>query len=600
MQERRKQAWGSRVGLILAMAGSAVGVGNFIRFPVQAIQNGGGSFIIPYLVSFVLLGIPLSLIEWTSGKYGGLAGYHTPPMITQVMHRNKIWKYVGSMGIFCSFVISAYYCYIESWALAYTFHSLFGIFAGMTSSEVSNFFISYLDMSKSTLGFPLENVFFYLVCVCINGYILAKGIKNGIEKVSKWMMPMLFFLAVVLAFKAYTLKAGVDGAVYDGLVGFDFLWYPHFDSLKDPKVWLAAAGQIFFTCSLGMGAIQCYASFLRSRDDVAMNSITACFTNEFAEIVLGSAIIIPIAIGYFGIDNVVAMTQTGGMGLGFRSLPFLFTQWCSVWQVIAGTAFFGLLFFASITSILSVSVPSIEFLVGGFSFSRSRASVIFCLMLCFVGLPTVVWFNQGVFDEFDFWGGSMGLVIYGTIECILFAWIMGMDKGWKMINNNAQIKLPVALKYVMKYVTPTLLIVILLAALVKPKNEEWSRLSLHGWELDNTSMIAQLTHKGIGPNSSWTADRFYSENDGTVEKIETADGLQHITVDKTTYDVPQDCKVAVTEGQKIATGDTLYTGHVINRVCYTDLTRLGLLALFVVLCLMVRYTCRHPKNDYRI
>ena len=147
-QERRKQAWGSRIGLILAMAGSAVGVGNFIRFPVQAIQNGGGSFIIPYLISFVLLGIPLSIIEWTSGKYGGLAGYHSTPMITQVMSKGKIWKYIGSMGTFSSFVISAYYCYIESWALAYFFHSLMSSFSGMTSEQVSDFFLLYISLEK--------------------------------------------------------------------------------------------------------------------------------------------------------------------------------------------------------------------------------------------------------------------------------------------------------------------------------------------------------------------------------------------------------------------------------------------------------------------
>ena len=270
-QERRKQAWGSRIGLILAMAGSAVGVGNFIRFPVQAIQNGGGSFIIPYLISFVLLGIPLSIIEWTSGKYGGLAGYHSTPMITQVMSKGKIWKYIGSMGTFSSFVISAYYCYIESWALAYFFHSLMSSFSGMTSEQVSDFFLLYISLDGSTMGIPCENIFFYVVCAVLNAYILSRGIKDGIEKVSKIMMPLLFVLAFVLAFKAYTMKAGVDGAVYDGLVGFDFLWYPQFDSLANPKVWLAAAGQIFFTCSLGMGALQCYASFLRSKDDVVLS-----------------------------------------------------------------------------------------------------------------------------------------------------------------------------------------------------------------------------------------------------------------------------------------------------------------------------------------
>ncbi|MCQ2192588.1 MAG: sodium-dependent transporter [Paludibacteraceae bacterium] len=595
-QEKRKQAWGSRLGLILAMAGSAVGVGNFIRFPVQAIQNGGGSFIIPYLVSFVLLGIPLSIIEWTSGKYGGLAGYHSTPMITQVLSKGKIWKYVGSMGTFSSFIISAYYCYIESWAMAYFFHSLLSSFTGMTSAQVSNLFVVYLDMNQSTLGIPFENVFFYLVCAIINAYILSRGIQNGIEKVSKFMMPLLFLLAVILAVRAYTMKAGVDGAVYDGLVGFDFLWYPEFDSLSNPKVWLAAAGQIFFTCSLGMGALQCYASFLRSKDDVALNSVTACFTNEFAEIVLGSAIIVPIAIGYFGIDQVVAMTQSGGFGLGFRSLPYLFAQWGPFWSVVAGSAFFGLLFFASITSILSISTPSIEFMVDGFSVARRKAAIIYCVMLTIVGLPTVIWFNYGVFDEYDFWGGTVALFVYGMIECILFAWVMGMDKGWTMINAHANIKLPIALKYVMKYVTPTMLIIIFVSACIKPVNDDWSKLSLKGWELDNSSVISMLTHKGIGPNDKWTADHFYCENEGEVTAVSTTNGVTTMTVGGKNYELPADCKPAAKVGDNLKVGDVLYDGDVVNLVCYSDLTRLGLVFIFLFNCLLVRYTVRHPKN----
>ena len=592
-QEKRKQAWGSRLGLILAMAGSAVGVGNFIRFPVQAIQNGGGSFIIPYLVSFVLLGIPLSIIEWTSGKYGGLAGYHSTPMITQVLSKGKFWKYVGSMGTFSSFIISAYYCYIESWAMAYFFHSLLSSFTGMTSAQVSNLFVVYLDMNQSTLGIPFENVFFYLVCAIINAYILSRGIQNGIEKVSKFMMPLLFLLAVILAVRAYTMKAGVDGAVYDGLVGFDFLWYPEFDSLSNPKVWLAAAGQIFFTCSLGMGALQCYASFLRSKDDVALNSVTACFTNEFAEIVLGSAIIVPIAIGYFGIDQVVAMTQSGGFGLG---LPYLFAQWGPFWSVVAGSAFFGLLFFASITSILSISTPSIEFMVDGFSVARRKAAIIYCVMLTIVGLPTVIWFNYGVFDEYDFWGGTVALFVYGMIECILFAWVMGMDKGWTMINAHANIKLPIALKYVMKYVTPTMLIIIFVSACIKPVNDDWSKLSLKGWELDNSSVISMLTHKGIGPNDKWTADHFYCENEGEVTAVSTTNGVATMTVGGKNYELPADCKPAAKVGDNLKVGDVLYDGDVVNLVCYSDLTRLGLVFIFLFNCLLVRYTVRHPKN----
>ena len=147
MAETSNQAWGSRIGLILATAGSAVGLGNFLRFPIQAIQNGGGAFIIPYLISFVLLGIPLTYIEWSTGKFGGMRGHHAPPMIMQRLDKRIVWRYIGSLGLFSSAIITSYYCFIESWVLSYAIHSVAGTFNGMTETQVSAFFDDYLRIS---------------------------------------------------------------------------------------------------------------------------------------------------------------------------------------------------------------------------------------------------------------------------------------------------------------------------------------------------------------------------------------------------------------------------------------------------------------------
>lgn len=600
MQERKKQAWGSRVGLILAMAGSAVGLGNFVRFPIQAIQNGGGAFIIPYLVSFVLMGIPLSMIEWTTGKYAGLQGRHSPPMITWEIGKTRIWKYIGSMGIFSSFIISAYYCYIESWTLTYTFHSLLSTFSGMTDLQVSAVFDAYLDLHTSTLGIPYENVFFFILCAFLNAYILSRGIKNGVERVSKWMMPMLFILAILLVVKAFTLKAGEEGAIYDGLVGFDFLWYPQFDSLTNPKVWLAAAGQVFFTLSLGMGAIQCYSSYMRAQDDVALNSVTAAFTNEFAEIILGSSIIIPIAIGYYGIEQTSVMAESGGLGLGFRVLPYLFSQWGPVWSVLAGFSFFGLLFFASITSCLSISTPSIEFMTIDFGIARWKSAIIYGVVLTIAGLPTVLFFNEGVFDEYDFWGGTISLFVFGMIETILFSWVLGVDKGWKMLTAHADIQLPNAFKFVFRYITPTILIVIFVSALIKPEGGDWSKLSYKGWELDEGSVLGQLEHKGIGPNNCWFADKFFAENDGDVTAVKTEKNHTTIVVGKKSYAVQSDCSPVVSVGQHVSVGQPLYQGEVTNKVFYSDMTRISMVLFLILLCLLVRHVARHPKDNPEI
>ncbi|MBN1339258.1 MAG: hypothetical protein JXA03_08040, partial [Bacteroidales bacterium] len=175
-----KEAWGTRVGLILAMAGNAVGLGNFLRFPVQAIQNGGGAFIIPYFVCFLLLGIPLLLIEWSIGRYGGQFGYHTTPFTFKKMGVRRFWLYLGTFGIFSNIAIAAYYCYIESWTLAYVFHSVSGTFQGLGQNQVADFFSTYTDIFVSTTGIPLEAVIFFLLCLVLNSWILSKGLKGGV------------------------------------------------------------------------------------------------------------------------------------------------------------------------------------------------------------------------------------------------------------------------------------------------------------------------------------------------------------------------------------------------------------------------------------
>src|SRR3972149_5218767 len=315
-----KEAWGSRVGLVLAMAGNAVGLGNFLRFPVQAIQNGGGAFIIPYLVCFLLMGIPLLYVEWSMGRFGGKTGHHSTPFILDAFDKRKFWKYVGVFGIFTNLAVAAYYCYLESWTLSWVWHSIARDFAGKSSDEVAGFFGNYISLTS------YEPIIFWVLCLLLNTWILSKGLSGGVEKAAKIGMPLLILFGAFLAYKAITLQAGEHGAVNPGTLGLSFLWTPQFNTIFEPKVWLAAAGQIFFTLSVGMGSIQCYASYVKSKDDIALNAMRAGWMNGFVEIVLGSAIIIPISVGYLGIDAVVEMTKNGGLGLGFKTLPYLFDQ----------------------------------------------------------------------------------------------------------------------------------------------------------------------------------------------------------------------------------------------------------------------------------
>ena len=187
--------------------------------------------------------------------------------------------------------------------------------------------------------------------------------------------------------------------------------------------------------------------------------------NEFVEVVLGSSILIPIAIGYLGVDRVVELTQSGGLGLGFKTLPYLFTQWGPLMGAVAGICWFGLLFFAGITSSLAMGTPVMAFLRDEFGWKRGQSAWAFGLIVLVLGAPTVFFFNEGVFDEYDYWAGTVSLVVFAFFEVILFAWVFGMDRGWKEINEGADMRIPVFFRWVIQYITPAILFAVLMASI---------------------------------------------------------------------------------------------------------------------------------------
>ncbi|HOH84717.1 MAG TPA: sodium-dependent transporter [Bacteroidales bacterium] len=597
-----KLQWGSRVGLILAMAGNAVGLGNFLRFPVQAVQNGGGAFIIPYLVCFLLMGVPLLFIEWSIGRFGGQFGHHTTPFAFARMSKARMWKYIGVFGIFSNITIASYYCYIESWTMSYVYHSAVGTFAGMDQNSVAAFFDDYLNVFTSTTGIPFEAIVFFVVCLVLNTWVLSRGLSGGVEKAAKIGMPLLIVFGIFLAVKAIFLKAGQDGAVYDGTVGLNFLWTPQFDSLANPKVWLAAAGQIFFTLSLGQGSVQCYAAYVKKKDDIALNAMSAGWMNEFVEVVLGSAVIIPISIGYLGIDRVIELTSFGGLGLGFRTMPFLFQQWGPLLAAVAGVAFFGLLFFAGITSTLAMGTPVMSFLIDEFNWRRSRAAMGFGFSVLLLGLPTVVFFKKGVFDEYDYWAGTVSLVVFAMFEAILFAWVFGMKKGWQEITDGADIKVPAIFKYILKFVTPVILILVFVTSLIRPANDDWSKVSITGWEVHPESIIAKIRNDHIGPNCEYFADTYYAETAGVVDSVYTSEEKNVVAVVKDdqsikTYETDMTNSVVVKKGDRVDAGVALFSGSFINNVFYVDMSRLLLVALFLSICVLIFVAYRKRKKE---
>jgi SNF family Na+-dependent transporter len=495
----RTESWGSRVGLVLAMAGNAVGLGNFLRFPAQAAQNGGGAFLIPYLVSFVLMGIPLLWVEWAIGRHGGQYGHHSAPGMLDRLGKQRWLKYVGVFGLFTNLCVAAYYTYIESWTLAYVWHSLTGTFKEVAPTT---FFPAYLGQhERSLFAFPLEASFWFVLTLCLNTWILSRGLAKGIEMAAKIGMPLLLLFGAILAVRGLMLTPGVDpGVTQSPLEGLNFVWHPNLEGLTNLSTWLAAAGQIFFTLSVGMGSIHCYAAYVRRNQDIALNAASAGWMNEFVEVVLGGTLLIPIATAYLGLQVVQASTAGGsGFGLGFLTLPTLFNNW-GWFAPLAGAMWFGLLFFAGITSSLAMGQPIVAFLEDEFGMRRVRAALAWGATIFALGYFTVWLLPGGAHDEFDFWTGTFALVVFALLESFIFAWIFGMDRGWAEITRGAQIKVPQVFRFVIQYVTPAFILVIFLGSLVQPEGG-WaaafdSLLGGRGWPFSPGSVIGRVMHVG--------------------------------------------------------------------------------------------------------
>jgi SNF family Na+-dependent transporter len=438
MAQRKPERWATRIGVILAVAGSAVGLGNFLRFPTQVAVYGGGAFMIPYFCALLFLGLPLMWIEWALGRYGGSLGRHSLPGIYHVITGRRWAKYLGALGIYIPFIIVVYYTYIESWTLGYGVYSLLGKFAGFsTRAQMGKALESYLGIAGKQDWTPTWTLGFLVITVGLNFAVVYRGISGGIEKLSRVAMPLLFLMAVALVVRVLTLR-GVG--VASPAEGLDFLWKPDFSKLGDAQVWLAAAGQIFFTLSLGLGAIITYASYVRRNEDIALAGLTSVSLNEFAEVMLGGSLAIPAAVVFFGAAETMRIAETGSsVQLGFLAMPVIFQQ------MPLGNLF-GMLWFTSSVSLLQ---PLVAFFQDEFGWNRRRAAFVLLGMTSAYLVPLVLLMKHGFLDEMDFWAVNILLPLGALVEVIIFVFLVGVGRGWEELTRGAQIRLPRAYRYIM-------------------------------------------------------------------------------------------------------------------------------------------------------
>ncbi len=502
---KKTENWNSNLGVVLAVAGSAIGFGNFLRFPGLAAQYGGGAFMIAYFTAFLLLGIPLSWVEWSIGRKGGSLGGHSTVSIFYLLSGKARWKYLGIAGVVATIGIAMYYIPLESWTIGYAWHSAMGNLQLQNADQYGNFFAEYVGLTGDGSIFTAHDgqIMFFALAILANMYVIFRGVSKGIEAFCKWSMPVLLITAIIILVRVLTLGTP-DAAHPDRNVaqGLGYMWNPSktmlvvdgkdvdmvpahatpeektllvqqlqtanpgktveekeitlTQGLLNPEMWIAAAGQVFFSLSIGFGTVCSYASYVRRRKDIALSSLTANAANEAIEVGMAGMMIIPAAVAFLG---VVAAAGCGTFGLGFNVLPQVFA--CMPGGQIFGTLFFLLLFIGAITSAISMLQPSIAFLEEFWNLRRVQ-SVSLVAFLVTIGTLLVGWFTEGLMalDTMDFWFGTMFLYLTSCLFFTIFNYVWGTDKGIKELQQGAAIPLPPGLRFVLRWVTPGILLTI--------------------------------------------------------------------------------------------------------------------------------------------
>lgn len=431
--------WGSRIGFILAATGSAIGLGNIWKFPYITGVYGGGAFVLVYLVSVVIVGLPLMIAELMIGR----SSKKNPVGAFKVLHRsNSPWQLTGWLGVLSGFVILSFYSVVAGWAMAYIFKSMVG-FQG-TADQIQSQFGALVNDPIASIGW---HTVFMVLCM---GIVIG-GVQRGIERWSKILMPTLF--AILLGLMVYGLFF-----THGGAQAMNFLFKPDFSKLSAEAA-LSALGHAFFTLSLGMGAMLTYGSYMRRDESIARDAITVSVLDTVIALIAGIAI-------YSMVFN-YQMDPAAGPGLIFQTLPVLFAEigpWVSV-------PFFILLTFAALTSGISLLEVVVAYFVDERDWSRKKATLLLGGAIYIFGILSAIAAikvpfrgqDQGFFDIFDFISTNYMLPIGGLLTCLFAAWVM--KRADKIAEFGSKGILFSALIFILRFVTPLAVLLVLLHGL---------------------------------------------------------------------------------------------------------------------------------------
>ena len=422
MAEQRESIhghWSSRWAFVLAATGSAVGLGNVWKFPYIAGENGGGAFVLVYLVCIAVIGIPIMMAEVMLGRRGRRSPINAMRHLAREEGARWAWQLLGWLGMLAGFLILSYYSVVAGWALAYLFRTGAGVFEGATADGVSSIFHQLVTDPERLLAW--HTIFMVMTMI-----VVSRGVQAGLEKAVRYLMPLLFILLIGLAGYAMSTDGFQEGIA--------FLFRPDFGKLTANGV-LVAMGQAFFTLSLGMGAIMVYGSYLPQDASIARTSATIALADTSVALIAGVAI--------FPIVFANGLEPGSGPGLIFQTLPIAFGQMPG--GTVFGALFFLLLVFAAWTSGISLIEPLVAWLVENRDWNRVTAAGLAGGVTWLMGLATVFSFNlwsdvkplsaiaifedKTVFDLLDYLTANVMLPLGGMFIAIFAAWIMRRESA---------------------------------------------------------------------------------------------------------------------------------------------------------------------------
>ncbi len=440
---QKRENWGSRLGFIMAAAGSAVGLGNIWRFPYMTGENGGGAFIIIYLAFALIIGLSIMLAEFAVGRRSGLGA------VGAYKSYSDRWSFAGALGVLSGFFIMGFYPVVGGWALAYVFKSFGGLLAAPEAMG---------DVFGGFITNPVQPLIWMLIFLAMNIVIVAKGISGGIEKAGKILMPTLFALFIFLAIKSISLPGA--GA------GLEFLFKPDW-SVVTGQTFLAALGQAFFSLSLGMGAMMTYGSYLNKQENLQSNALIVTLMDTGVALLAGIAIF--PALFAFG------MEPAAGPGLVFVVVPSIFAEMGGA-GVFFSAIFFIALVVAALTSSVSLLEVVVAYLIDQKNMVRKTAVYGTSAIMVVLGILSslslgimsgVTVFGVGAFDFFDILTDKIFLAIGGLLLAIFVGWFLKKEDLKDELTNGGTIKFGLfeAWYNLVKYVIPVAIAIIAVAGI---------------------------------------------------------------------------------------------------------------------------------------